>query len=279
MNEYLEALKQYSVFEGRASRREYWMFTGISLLIAIVLGIVDAMVFGETPILGILYTLAILVPSLAVSVRRLHDTNRSGWWLFIIVIPIIGVIVLFVFALQASQNEGSRYGAVTEPTRTAEQTLADFIAQSRVAGQTDEQIKLVLSEKGWSYRDIMAGLNGNFDENKRSEIVTLKWKARIAFLISLLLSPAGLLSGMAFDAPGSEHHIWPYIAVLFTAGPILIGFIASTLALLWIHIGMYHLSRIRVATKISGIVLLPLPLLFLIYEVFGLWEKIVNLLH
>ncbi|MBP7811445.1 MAG: DUF805 domain-containing protein [Candidatus Moranbacteria bacterium] len=161
MNEYLDVLKQYAVFEGRASRREYWMFTGISLLIAIVLGIVDAMVFGETPMLGILYTLAILVPSLAVSVRRLHDTNRSGWWLFLSLIPIIGAIVLFVFALQSSQNEGNRYGDVSERTRVAEQTLADFIAQSRSAGQTDEQIKIALLEKGWSYTDVESVLNGD----------------------------------------------------------------------------------------------------------------------
>ena len=161
MNEYLEVLKQYAVFEGRASRREYWMFTGISLLIAIVLGIVDAMVFGETPMLGILYTLAVLVPSLAVSVRRLHDTNRSGWWLFISIIPIIGVTVLFVFALQGSQNEGNRYGDVSERTRIMNQTLADFIQQSRAAGQTDEQIKIALLEKGWSYADIESVLKGD----------------------------------------------------------------------------------------------------------------------
>ena len=158
MDEYLEVWKKYADFQGRASRREYWMFMGISLLISIVLEIVDALVFGETPILGILYTLAIFVPSLSVLVRRLHDTNRSGWWLLISVIPIIGIVVLFVFALQSSQNEGNRYGDVSERTRIAEQTLADFIAQSRAAGQTDEQIKVALLEKGWSYTDIKSVL-------------------------------------------------------------------------------------------------------------------------
>ena len=160
MDEYLEVWKKYADFQGRASRREYWMFTVISLLIALVLGIVDAMMFGKTPMLGISYTLAILVPSLAVSVRRLHDTNRSGWWLFISIIPIIGVIVLLVFAPQASQNEGNQYGGVTERTRIAEQTLADFIQQSRAAGQTDEQIKVALLEKGWSYADVESVLKG-----------------------------------------------------------------------------------------------------------------------
>ena len=161
MDEYLEVWKKYADFQGRASRREYWMFTVISLLIALVLGIVDAMMFGKTPMLGISYTLAILVPSLAVSVRRLHDTNRSGWWLFISIIPIIGVTVLFVFALQGSQNEGNRYGDVSERTRIMNQTLADFIQQSRAAGQTDEQIKIALLEKGWSYADIESVLKGD----------------------------------------------------------------------------------------------------------------------
>jgi uncharacterized membrane protein YhaH (DUF805 family) len=157
MNEYLEALKQYAVFEGRASRQEYWMFMGVNIFVLIALGIVEVMV-GGIGILDSLYSLAVLVPSLAVLVRRLHDTNRSGWWLLISVIPIIGAIVLFVFALQASQNGGNRYGDVSERTRIAEQTLADFIAQSRAAGQTDEQIKVALLEKGWSYTDIKSVL-------------------------------------------------------------------------------------------------------------------------
>lgn len=157
MNEYLEALKQYAVFEGRASRQEYWMFMGVNIFVLIALGIVEVMV-GGIGILDSLYSLAVLVPSLAVSVRRLHDTNRSGWWLLIGLIPVIGTITLLVFALQESQNEGNRYGAISERTRIARQTLADFIAQSRAAGQTDEQIKVALLEKGWSYTDIKSVL-------------------------------------------------------------------------------------------------------------------------
>lgn len=162
MNEYLEALKQYAVFEGRASRREYWMFIGVNILVFIVLGIADAMI-GGIGILDPLYSLVVFVPSLAVSVRRLHDTNRSGWWLLIGLIPVIGTITLLVFTLQASQNEGNRYGAVSERTRIAEQTLADFIRQSRAAGQTDEQIRLTLLEKGWSYADIQSVLQSEIE--------------------------------------------------------------------------------------------------------------------
>ncbi len=159
MDEFLEALKKYAVFEGRASRREYWVFAGVSLLIALALGIVDAMIGSK--ILGILYLLAVFVPSLSVSVRRLHDTNRSGWWMLIGLVPFIGVIVLLIFTLQKSWNEGNQYGAVSECTRIAEQTLADFIGQCRAAGQTDEQVRVALLEKGWSYTDIESVLNGD----------------------------------------------------------------------------------------------------------------------
>jgi uncharacterized membrane protein YhaH (DUF805 family) len=159
MDEYLEVWKKYADFQGRASRREYWMFFGVNLLFLIVLGIFEGIM--GTKFLGLLYALAICIPSLAVGVRRLHDTNRSGWWLLLCLIPLIGTLVLIVFALQGSQNEGNRYGDVSERTRIANQTLADFIQQSRAAGQTDEQIKIALLEKGWSYADIESVLKGD----------------------------------------------------------------------------------------------------------------------
>ncbi len=159
MEEFLDALKKYAVFEGRASRREYWMFVLGLFLTALVLGIIEAMVF-HTKFLGILFGLATAVPSLAIGVRRLHDTNRSGWWYLVGFIPLIGFFVLLFFLVQESRHEGNQYGDVTERTRIAEQTLADFIAQSRAAGQTDEQIKITLLEKGWAYKDIESVLNG-----------------------------------------------------------------------------------------------------------------------
>ena len=159
MDEYLEALKKYAAFDGRASRREYWMFTGVNLLIVFILGIIGAMI--HIRILALLYTLTVLVPLFAISIRRLHDTNRSGWWLLLGLVPVIGNLVLLMFTLQGSQNEGNRYGDVSERTRITAQTLSDFIAQSRAAGQTDGQIKIALLEKGWSYKDIESILRGD----------------------------------------------------------------------------------------------------------------------
>lgn len=114
MSWYLAVLKKYAVFSGRAQRKEYWMFFLFNIIIAILLGIIEV-VIGISPdadesILANIYSLAILLPSLAVSVRRLHDIGRSGWWLLIGLIPLIGAIVLLVFAVQDGQPGPNQYG-------------------------------------------------------------------------------------------------------------------------------------------------------------------------
>jgi uncharacterized membrane protein YhaH (DUF805 family) len=115
MDWYLKVLKNYFGFSGRARRKEYWMFGLISAVISIALAIVDAVVSsgGESGIgvLGLLYSFAVLIPSLGVSVRRLHDTNRSGWWLLIGLVPLLGAIVLLVFVLTEGTHGANNYGA------------------------------------------------------------------------------------------------------------------------------------------------------------------------
>lgn len=115
MNWYIEVLKKYAVFNGRARRKEYWYYYLFYTLIYIVLTIIDVVAgtFSAEAGMGLLsgiYTLAVLIPSIAVGVRRLHDTNRSGWWLFIGLIPIIGAIVLIVFLASDSKPEENQYG-------------------------------------------------------------------------------------------------------------------------------------------------------------------------
>ncbi len=114
MNWYLGVLKKYAVFSGRARRKEYWMFILVNVIIAFVLGLIDGIVGvaleSDQSLLTTLYTLAILLPSLAVGVRRLHDTGRSAWWLLIALVPIIGPIVLLVFLVQDSQHGDNQYG-------------------------------------------------------------------------------------------------------------------------------------------------------------------------
>ena len=109
MDWYIEVLKKYAVFSGRARRKEYWLFTLFTIIIICVLFLVEELAGAPGVITG-LYYLAVLIPSIAVLVRRLHDTNRSGWWFFISFIPIIGSIILLVFLVQDSQPNENRYG-------------------------------------------------------------------------------------------------------------------------------------------------------------------------
>ena len=115
MNWFVDVLKKYAVFRGRARRKEYWMFYLFAMIFGIVLAIIDVMVGSFSPeagmgLLGGIYTLAIIIPMMAVSVRRLHDTDRSGWWLLFSIIPIIGPIVLFVFTVLDGTPGANQYG-------------------------------------------------------------------------------------------------------------------------------------------------------------------------
>jgi len=97
---------KYANFEGAASRSEYWWFFLFTLLASFALGIVSNK-------LSLLFSLATLLPGIAVGARRLHDTDRSGWWLLISLIPLIGAIVLIVFLVQESRpNRYEKSGAL-----------------------------------------------------------------------------------------------------------------------------------------------------------------------
>jgi len=109
MNWYLEVLKKYTVFTGRARRTEYWMFVLINILISIAIGVVEGLI-GSPGYLGLIYSLAVLLPSIGVSIRRLHDTSKSGWWLLIGLIPLVGMIVLIVFMATDSTPGDNQYG-------------------------------------------------------------------------------------------------------------------------------------------------------------------------
>jgi uncharacterized membrane protein YhaH (DUF805 family) len=115
MHWYFDGLKQYAVFFGRARRKEYWFYQLFNSLFVLALLVVDAMtgtMRGKAG-LGLLsgvFVLATLLPSLGVWVRRLHDTNRSGWWIFIGLIPLVGPLIMLVFTFQDSQPSANEYG-------------------------------------------------------------------------------------------------------------------------------------------------------------------------
>ena len=115
MSWFLEVLKKYTVFSGRARRKEYWMFFLFYVIFAIAAIVLDN-IFGATisgvgyGFIYLLYILAIFLPALAVSVRRLHDVGKSGWFLFISLIPIIGGIWLLVLACTEGTSGENPYG-------------------------------------------------------------------------------------------------------------------------------------------------------------------------
>jgi len=138
MKWYLEALKKYAVFRGRSRRKEFWYFVLFSMLAYTLLRVIDNLIGTRAipifeigmrstvynpgvaaavhnPSVGMgllagLYSLAVLVPTIAVTVRRLHDTGHSGWWLLINLVPFIGLIVFLVFMAQKTEQGDNQYG-------------------------------------------------------------------------------------------------------------------------------------------------------------------------
>jgi len=122
MDWYLLVLKRYAQFDGRARRKEYWYFVLFNALVAILLCALSmaAMMllsnsnYSSVAVIAfipyMLYSFAVLIPGLAVLVRRLHDIGKSGWWFFISFIPVVGGIILLVFVCQDSQPGPNIYG-------------------------------------------------------------------------------------------------------------------------------------------------------------------------
>ncbi len=115
MNWFLEALRKFATFSGRSRRSEYWYFTLVYLIAAIILSVLDIAtgLYDKSTGIGVLsaiFAIAMILPSLSVSVRRLHDTNRSGWWLLIALVPLLGAIVLLIFMVLDSEAGANRFG-------------------------------------------------------------------------------------------------------------------------------------------------------------------------
>jgi uncharacterized membrane protein YhaH (DUF805 family) len=152
LNWYLYVLKKYAVFDGRARRKEYWMFVLFNILFSMAAGILDSILGLDfrsgSGMIGSLYGLAVLIPSIAVAVRRLHDVGRSGWFLLINLIPIIGWI-WFIIVLCTEGNPGiNKYGPNPKTSEPGEPDLkpADLIsgfkaAPDRATDDTADQIK------------------------------------------------------------------------------------------------------------------------------------------
>ena len=115
MNWYLKVLKNYANFSGRARRKEYWFFVLFNVIFAFVAMLLDNLLGLAIEDVGygpfyILYSLAMLIPGIAVSVRRLHDIGKSGWYILLALIPCVGGIILLVFDLTPGDTFENEYG-------------------------------------------------------------------------------------------------------------------------------------------------------------------------
>lgn len=112
MNYYLNAFRKYAEFKGRSGRKEYWIFILVNIFVMEV--VIDSRNFNESKIvmayLPLVFALAILLPSIAVAVRRLHDVGKSGWWFLINFIPLLGAIYFLFLMSQAGEVGGNKYG-------------------------------------------------------------------------------------------------------------------------------------------------------------------------
>lgn len=124
MQEYLEKFKaifnkyfvdylktNYTNFEGRVSRSQYWYFVLCYVVVAIPLAIIDGILF-QSQILTLILSLALIVPQIGIGVRRLHDLGKPGWWYFMVLIPLVGPIALLVLFCMKGENKDNQYGKI-----------------------------------------------------------------------------------------------------------------------------------------------------------------------
>jgi uncharacterized membrane protein YhaH (DUF805 family) len=144
MSWYIAALKQYAVFSGRARRPEYWYFTlfnallslilyGVSLAVLRASGVDKVSIVDDAYGITVLLCLPLLLPSIAVSVRRLHDTGKSGWWLLLYFVPFISLILLIFYCLDSEPGENV-YGPNPKGVGVAQRSVASNAPVSEFSG-------------------------------------------------------------------------------------------------------------------------------------------------
>lgn len=121
MSWYIAVLKEYATFSGRARRKEYWMFFLFSTIAAVVLSILDMAIGTFDPqsgfgLISLAYFVAVFLPNLAVTVRRLHDAGLSGWWILLVFVPFIGAIALLIMMVLPSNAGENKHGPAPRMT-------------------------------------------------------------------------------------------------------------------------------------------------------------------
>ena len=170
MDWYIRVLKKYAVFSGRARRKEYWMFFLFSFIFSLVAGLLDLVIFGMalwgfSPI-AVVYGIAVFVPGLAVAVRRLHDIGKSGWYLFINLIPIAGPIWFLVLVCLDSQSGDNKYGPNPKGEEGSDNSIADYSKAVELAPDSAD----VYYNRGDAYDELGEYGKAIADYNKAIEL-------------------------------------------------------------------------------------------------------------
>ena len=153
MNWYLKVVAEnYLNFSGRARRKEYWMFILFNSIFQILTYCIGFFIgLGDT--IGYIYFCAMIIPSLAVSVRRLHDTNNSGWNILQIIIPVIGAIILFIFLIIEGDKSENKYGENPKNNikdnikNKKDNSKANNVFEEEIAEENDENFEKKLNKK------------------------------------------------------------------------------------------------------------------------------------
>ena len=111
VNYYTRAFQNYVNFSGRDSRKQYWMFVLGNIIVSFVLGIIGSILGKDVSnIISFIYSLAILLPSTGMAVRRLHDIGKSGWFFLVVLIPLVGAFILIFFLIKEGDPAPNEYG-------------------------------------------------------------------------------------------------------------------------------------------------------------------------
>ena len=108
---YLDAWRKYFTFSGRATRKDYWGFFLINILVSALIGLVEVIIGMDDLFISSLYSLAVICPNITLCTRRLHDVGKSGWWQIVSVIPLINFYLLYLLWIKPGKNEENKYGA------------------------------------------------------------------------------------------------------------------------------------------------------------------------
>jgi uncharacterized membrane protein YhaH (DUF805 family) len=140
---YFDAMRRYFDFSGRSTRSQFWLFTLIVLVLGIIGIVLDASVLGssEPSLFSSIVYLAHLIPSIGVTVRRLHDSDRRGWWVLIGLVPLVGVIALIVFGCLPSSTGHNRFGSPASEHTVASATAAPTARKATQGVSTVDQLE------------------------------------------------------------------------------------------------------------------------------------------